>query len=119
MNIKQAKEQIEKTVKIYLQKNDLGEYVIPFKKQRPIFISGAPGIGKTAIMEQIAQDMDIGIISYSMTHHTRQSAIGLPYITEKNFSGEITHISEYSMSEIVGSVYKLIEETEKNEEYYS
>lgn len=115
MNIKQVKEQIEKTVKIYLQKNDVGEYIIPYRKQRPVFILGAPGIGKTAIMEQIAQELDIGMISYSMTHHTRQSAIGLPYITHKNFNGIDTKISEYSMSEIIGSVHKLIEETKKVE----
>lgn len=115
MNIKQVKEQIEKTIKVYLQKNDIDEYIISHKKQRPIFILGAPGIGKTAIMEQIAQEMNIGIISYSMTHHTRQSAIGLPYIADKNFDGMDTKISEYSMSEIIGSVYKLMEETGRKE----
>ena len=41
-----------------------------------MFLLGAPGIGKTAIMEQIAQDLDVGFVSYSMTHHTRQSAPG-------------------------------------------
>ena len=54
MNIKQAKEQIKQAVNAYRQKNELGEYVIPLDRQRPIFLMGAPGIGKTAIMEQIA-----------------------------------------------------------------
>ena len=54
MNIREAKEEIKRTVEIYLDKNEYGEYTIPYMKQRPVFIMGAPGTGKTAIMEQIA-----------------------------------------------------------------
>ena len=78
MNIRQAKKQIEQAVNVYLRKDEYGNYKIPLEKQRPVFLVGAPGIGKTAIMEQIAQEMDIALVSYSMTHHTRQSALGLP-----------------------------------------
>jgi replication-associated recombination protein RarA len=46
--------------------------------------TGAPGIGKTAIVSQVASEMGISLVSYSMTHHTRQSAIGLPFIEHKN-----------------------------------
>ncbi|MDO5695252.1 MAG: AAA family ATPase [Eubacteriales bacterium] len=106
MNIKEAKEQIMKTVKIYLQKDEYGDYAIPYVRQRPIFMVGAPGIGKTAIMEQIAQELDIGIISYSMSHHTRQSALGLPFITHKEYDGKTFDISEYTMSEIIATIYK-------------
>ena len=49
-------------------------------RQRPLFLQGAPGLGKTAIMEQVASELDIALVSYSMTHHTRQSAIGLPFL---------------------------------------
>ena len=55
MNIATAKEQIKDTVEAYLQKDDAGMYVIAPSRQRPIFLVGAPGIGKTAIIEQIAQ----------------------------------------------------------------
>ena len=72
---------------------------------------GAPGIGKTAIMEQIAQELQIGLISYSMTHHTRQSALGLPFIVRKNYGGEEYSVSEYTMSEIIASIYDLMEVT--------
>lgn len=78
MNIKEAKNQIRSAVTAYLARNEYGEYEIPPEQQRPIFLIGAPGIGKTAIMRQIAQEMGIGLVSYSMTHHTRQSALGLP-----------------------------------------
>ena len=61
--------------------------MIPIERQRPVFLMGPPGIGKTAIMEQIAAEMGVGLLSYSMTHHTRQSALGLPYISHKNYQG--------------------------------
>ncbi|MCI1931784.1 MAG: AAA family ATPase, partial [Clostridia bacterium] len=76
MNIKEAKQEVENAVKAYLLKDKFGKYVIERVRQRPLLIIGAPGIGKTAIMEQVAKDLKIGLISYSMTHHTRQSAIG-------------------------------------------
>ncbi len=110
MNIKNAKEEIKRTVEMYLDKDEYG-YTIPFMRQRPIFMIGAPGIGKTAIMKQIASELGIGLVSYSMTHHTRQSAIGLPFISEREYAGEKTRISEYTMSEILASVYDMVEET--------
>ena len=111
MNIKQAKEQIKNAVLSYFSKDEFGNYIIPVERQRPVFMIGAPGIGKTAIMEQIAQELNIGLVSYSMTHHTRQSALGLPYIAKKSFGGEEFSVSEYTMSEIIASVYKLMEDT--------
>ena len=57
MNIKQAKDYIKQTVSLYLSKGEFGEYVIPVVRQRPVFLLGAPGVGKTAIMEQIAQEV--------------------------------------------------------------
>ena len=109
MNIKQAKEYIKNSVNLYLKKDEFGEYRVPVVRQRPIFLLGAPGIGKTAIMEQIAQEMGIALVSYSMTHHTRQSALGLPYITEKVYGGQSVQVSEYTMSEIIASVYDTME----------
>ena len=35
----------------YLAKDAYGEYKIPVVRQRPLLLMGAPGIGKTAIME--------------------------------------------------------------------
>ncbi len=109
MNIKQAKEYIKNSVNIYLKKDEFGEYCIPVVRQRPIFLLGAPGIGKTAIMEQIAQEMGIALVSYSMTHHTRQSALGLPFIAHKVYGDQEFDISEYTMSEIIASIYETME----------
>lgn len=109
MNISQAKETIKNTVKMYLKKDEFGDYRIPVVRQRPVFLLGAPGIGKTAIMEQVASELGIALVSYSMTHHTRQSALGLPYIEKKNYDGEEYSVSEYTMSEIIASVYETME----------
>ena len=111
MNIRQAKEYIRDSVKIYLKKDEYGEYRIPVVRQRPLFLLGAPGIGKTAIMEQVAQELGIALVSYSMTHHTRQSALGLPFIRHRVYGGKETDISEYTMSEIIASVYDVMEES--------
>lgn len=112
MNIQSAKEQIKDTVEAYLETDDAGMYVISPVHQRPVFLLGAPGIGKTAIMEQIAQELGIGIVSYSMTHHTRQSALGLPRIEHHDFEGYEYESSEYTMSEIIGAIYDYMERTD-------
>ena len=115
MNIKEAKEQIKNAMISYFTKDEFGDYVIPIEKQRPVFLIGAPGIGKTAIMEQIAAELDVGLVSYSMTHHTRQSALGLPFIVKKSYGGNEYDVSEYTMSEIIASVYDMIESTGRKE----
>ena len=111
MNIKDAKEEIRNAIYTYFTKNEYGEYEIPIEKQRPVFLMGPPGIGKTAVMEQIAQELGVGLVSYSMSHHTRQSALGLPFIVKKNYGGNEYSVSEYTMSEIIASVYDMIEDT--------
>ncbi len=111
MNIKDAKEQIKNAMTAYFTKDETGGYVILTEKQRPVFLMGPPGIGKTAIMEQVAAEMGVGLLSYSMTHHTRQSALGLPFIVHKNYGGKEYDVSEYTMSEIISSVYDLMENT--------
>ena len=110
MNIKEAKQEIINTVKAYLCKNAEGEYRIPAIRQRPVLLMGPPGIGKTQIMEQIASECGIGLVSYTITHHTRQSAVGLPMIKTEEFDGNEYSVTEYTMSEIIAGVYKAIKE---------
>lgn len=111
MNIHDAKNQVKNAVRAYMAKDDYGNYLIPQHKQRPVFLIGPPGIGKTAIMEQIASELGIGLLSYSMTHHTRQSALGLPMIKQFEYDGEVYDISEYTMSEIIASIYETMKST--------
>ena len=115
MNIKQAKEEIKHTVQAYLSKDAFGEYKIPAVRQRPVLLIGPPGIGKTQIMEQIARECEIGLVAYTITHHTRQSAVGLPFITEEQYDGKTYSVTEYTMSEIIASVYRKIEESGRKE----
>ncbi len=111
MNISQAKDYIKNDIRLYLKKDEYGEYRIPVVRQRPIFLLGAPGIGKTAIMEQVAAELNIALVSYSMTHHTRQSALGLPFINHTEYEGMEYDVSEYTMSEIIASVYDVMKDS--------
>ncbi|MCD7814208.1 MAG: AAA family ATPase [Lachnospiraceae bacterium] len=111
MNIKRAKNEIKDTIEAYLLKDEFGDYVIPQIRQRPVLLLGAPGIGKTQIMEQVARECGIGLVSYTITHHTRQSAIGLPFISRQEFDGQEIPVTEYTMSEIVASIYKKMKTT--------
>ena len=111
MNIKQAKEEIQNTLRAYLAKDEWGNYRIPAVRQRPVLLMGPPGIGKTQIMEQIAGEMNVGLVAYTITHHTRQSAIGLPFIEKRIYGGEERTVTEYTMSEILSSVYEKMEKS--------
>ena len=111
MNIKRAKQEIKDAVQAYLMKDEYGEYQIPAIHQRPILLMGPPGIGKTQIMEQISRECKIGLVAYTITHHTRQSAIGLPFIQKKIYGGKEYSVTEYTMSEIIAAVYEKIEQS--------
>lgn len=115
MDIKRAKEEIKNTVRMYLQKDEEGHYRIPQIRQRPLFLIGAPGIGKTAILEQAAKECGVALVAYTITHHTRQSAVGLPFIRERQYGGKAYSVTEYTMSEIIASVYEKMEEAGKHE----
>ena len=111
MHIKRAKQEILDSIEAYLQKDEDGHYLIPSFRQRPILLMGPPGIGKTQIMEQIARKCGIALVSYTITHHTRQSAVGLPFIREKVYQDRTCSVTEYTMSEIIASVYEKMERT--------
>ena len=95
--------------------DEFGEYRIPAIRQRPILLMGPPGIGKTQIMEQIARECGIALVSYTITHHTRQSAVGLPFIVKKNYGEEEFSVTEYTMSEIIASIYRKMKKTGQKE----
>ena len=111
MNIQRAKEEIKHTLQAYLAKDELGRYAIPAIRQRPLLLIGPPGVGKTQIMEQIARECRVGLVSYTITHHTRQSAVGLPMISKEVFEGAEYPVTEYTMSEIIASVHRCIRDT--------
>ena len=111
MNIADAKQQVKDTVEAYLAVDEVGMHRIEPAAQRPLFLIGAPGIGKTAIMGQVADELGIGLVSYSMTHHTRQSALGLPFVVDGAHGALSYKATEYTMSEIIASIYDYMEQT--------
>lgn len=113
ISISDVKKVIMESVTIYLAKDEEGKYLMPQSKQRPLFLSGPAGIGKTEIVEQAAQECGIGFVSYSLTHHTRQSAVGLPAIIEKTYDGNSYEITRYTIPEIVDTVYQCISQGQK------
>lgn len=115
MNIKEAKTEVKNALLAYHRKDENGLYQYPLVRQRPLLLIGPPGIGKTAIMEQVARECGVGLVAYTITHHTRQSAIGLPKIVTRTYDGNSLSITEYTLSEIIASVYDCMEKTEKKE----
>ena len=115
MNIKRAKQEIKNAIAAYLEKDEKGRYRIPPVRQRPLLLIGPPGIGKTQIMEQAAAECSLALCAYTITHHTRQSAIGLPFILEREYGGEKKSITEYTMSEIIASIYERMEASGRKE----
>ena len=112
MNIKQAKQEIVDTVQAYLLKNEYGEYVIP---------SGSSETGtcfwvhreseRRRSWNRRRESAESALVAYTITHHTRQSAIGLPFISKKEYGGKEYSATEYTMSEIVASIYDRMRET--------
>lgn len=111
MNIQEAREEIIETLRAYTARDEAGCFRIPTVRQRPLLIMGPPGIGKTAVVEQAARICGVGLVSYAMTHHTRQSAVGLPQLVQHKYGEKSCTVTEYTMSEIVASIYDYMEAT--------
>ena len=111
MDIGQAKAELRRTILAYTERTADGALCIPAVRQRPLLLMGPPGIGKTAILAQLAEELNVALVAYTMTHHTRQSALGLPLIREKEYGGRRCSATEYTMSEILAAVYDRMEQT--------
>ncbi len=109
-NIAKAKDAIKNGIKGYLLKDQDGRYVMDEVNRLPFYLEGCPGIGKTQIVEQIADELGIGYVSFSLVHHTRNSLLGLPVITELENGDKYTR---YTMSEVIAKVLKQVEHGKK------
>lgn len=102
-----AKQAVKQAIQGYLHKDGEGHYVMQERNRLPLYLEGAPGIGKTELVEQVAKELSLGFVSFSLVHHTRNSLLGLPVIeTLKNGDKYTT----YTMSEIIAKVQEKTEE---------
>ncbi len=115
VTIAQAKTALEQTAKLYFSKDKNGNYRMDRRRARPVCLMGPAGIGKTEIVRQVAEEQSLAFLSYSVTHHTRQSAIGLPRLVEREVGDRTVSMTEYTMSEIIAEVYRTMQETGKSE----
>ncbi len=115
VTIAQAYQTILQSIKIYFQKDNQGRYRMERRRARPICLMGPAGIGKTEIVRQAAEENDLAFLSYSITHHTRQSIIGLPRLIEGEANGKTCSMTEYTMSEIIAQIHKTMQESGKQE----
>ena len=75
MNIKRAKEEIKHTIDAYHLRGADGKYRIPVIRQRPVLLMGPPGIGKTQIMEQVAEECGLPLLSYTIISSLSASSV--------------------------------------------
>lgn len=115
VTVAQAKTAIAQTAALYFAKDSNGRYRIDRRRARPVCLMGPAGIGKTEVVRQVAEEQGLAFLSYSVTHHTRQSAIGLPRLSECEVDGRTVPITEYTMSEIIAEVYRVMRESGKKE----
>ncbi len=106
-SISEAKRASMDIIKAYLCKDETGKYVIDPKTRMPILMISPPGIGKTETAGDIARIMHIGFASFSLTHHSRNSMLGLPVIKDLPDGGKYT---EFTMSDILAAVYQSVHE---------
>ena len=100
MNIKDAKKELLHTIQVYTRKDAHGRYLMPAVRQRPLLLIGPPGIGKTAIMEQVAKE------SYRVLKKQGICAFMIGDIRKK---GYVLPLGMNSMQKFVDAGFKLKE----------
>ena len=65
---------------ITVTQNDLLEILINIAPVRPVFIWGAPGIGKSALVEQFAREVGLPCVSLLGSQLAPEDIIGIPQI---------------------------------------
>jgi hypothetical protein len=71
----ELKDTLVKRYKAYIKRPD---------KMRSTFIWGAPGIGKTEIVKQMAKELDLYLIVWHLASIEPTDFIGVPYISDKD-----------------------------------
>lgn len=62
MNIQEAKETIEKALRAYFARDEIGFPLVPLRQQRPILLIGPPGIGKRQLWSRSQKSAVWGLL---------------------------------------------------------
>lgn len=65
---------------IYVKQDELTDVLLNIAPARPVFIWGAPGIGKSALVEQFAEDVGLPCVSLLGSQLAPEDIIGIPQI---------------------------------------
>lgn len=65
---------------INVTQNELSEILLNIAPVRPVFIWGAPGIGKSALVEKFAEDVGLSCVSLLGSQLAPEDIIGIPQI---------------------------------------
>ena len=110
---RQAMMELESIIMVDMKKDKYGKYVRSVLQRLPVLLIGNPGEGKTTIVNEAAKKLGIGLVTYSMTHLTRQGLVGLPEICSFSAGGEEMKDTRYTLSEVLGAVYREVEKGHK------
>lgn len=72
VDIAEAREMILQTLKSQIE--------FPPKKHMNIYLTGSPGLGKSAIISQIAKELDMVLIDLRLSAMEESSVLGVPYV---------------------------------------
>lgn len=67
---------------ITVTQSDLSEILLNIAPVRPVFIWGAPGIGKSALVQQFAEEVGLTCVSLLGSQLAPEDIIGIPQIQE-------------------------------------
>ena len=115
VTVNEAKHLLRLAIKQYLQKDRHGAYLFDRRHARPICLMGPAGVGKTELVEQVAKEENLAFLSYSITHHTRQSLLGLPTIVQEQLGNEEITATQYTLSELFAAMKREMNRTGKTE----
>lgn len=88
MNIKRAKQEIKHAIEAYLLKDEEGNYEIPSQRQRPIFLIGAPGIGKRRSWSRFLKSVKL-VLSHIQLRTIRDRALSGFRLSQRTYMMEM------------------------------
>ena len=78
--LKQHQKEDFMNLPITVTQDDLLEILLNVAPSRPVFIWGAPGIGKSALVEQFASEIGLPCVSLLGSQLAPEDIIGIPQI---------------------------------------